>query len=118
TFRNVYLLKPKAPNAPMRVLPFDFDFSGLVSAPYAMPTSQSGLRDVKERILMSDGLPQSAINAAAARFQHMEEQLLALSALPQLGKSTNRDLGRYVESFFSGPVPQVESAKTAAKNLR
>ncbi|HMX41839.1 MAG TPA: hypothetical protein PKD78_15985, partial [Saprospiraceae bacterium] len=52
TFRNVYLLKPKAPNAPMRVLPFDFDFSGLVSAPYAMPTSQSGLRDVKERILM------------------------------------------------------------------
>lgn len=108
TFRNVYLLKPATAGERIRVLPFDFDFSGFVSAPYSSPTAATGLRDVKERLLMAEGLPQSAIDAAMVRMDAAKSDLLALCASPFLSKSVSRELTRYVESFFSAPVPKVD----------
>lgn len=108
TFRNVYLLKPAGAEERVRVLPFDFDFSGFVSAPYSSPNSATGLRDVKERLLMADGLPQSAIDAAMLRMDAAKADLLALCASPFLSKSVSRELSRYVESFFAAPVPKVD----------
>lgn len=117
TFRNVYLLKP-ASGERIQVLPFDFDFSGFVSAPYSSPTAATGLRDVKERLLMAEGLPQSAVDAAMVRMDAAKADLLAWCASPFLSKSTNRELTRYVESFFAAPVPKVDGGKQPKGNLR
>ncbi len=110
TFRNIYLVKP-ASGERIRPIPFDFDFSGFVSAPYASVTASSGLKDVKERLLMADGLPQSAIDAAMLRMDAAKVDLLTWCTSPFLSKSTSRELTRYVESFFDAPVPKVEKPK-------
>ncbi len=110
TFRNIYLVKP-ASGERIRPIPFDFDFSGFVSAPYASVTTASGLKDVKERLLMADGLPQSALDAAMVRMDAAKADLLSWCASPFLSKSTSRELTRYVESFFAEPVPKVAKVK-------
>ncbi len=110
TFRNIYLVKPTSGER-IQPVPFDFDFSGFVSAPYASVSAASGLKDVKERLLMADGLPQSAIDAAMLRMDAAKADLLTWCASPLLSKSTSRELTRYVESFFAAPVPKVEKPK-------
>lgn len=98
TFRNVYQFK--TPDGLVRPIPYDFDFSGLVNAPYATPAVTAGVANVQDRSLMADGIPASALRHAVRQIQAAKDELRALCRVNQLNNSTSVELRRYLDAFF------------------
>ena len=96
------------------VIPYDFDFSGLVNAPYATPSSESGLRNVRERFLVNTGLSPEALRRAALRIKSSKPALMALCKSKYLSADSTTDLQEYLESFFG----QIGSFLEPAPNSR
>jgi hypothetical protein len=97
--RNIYLFK-SSPTAKIHLLPYDFDFAGLVDAPYAVPKAETGLKNVKERILLSNGIPNEAVKQAVEKIKSAQSDLFLFCNSSFLNKNTVKDLNRYMESFF------------------
>lgn len=115
--RNVYLFK-STPTSKIHLIPFDFDFAGLVNAPYAVPKAETGLKTVKERRLLSEGIPTTALRQAAEKVKNAQTDLLALCTADYLGKNTSKDLTRYMESFFQNIDNLPVEAEKGKGNLR
>lgn len=108
--RNVYCLKPND-GSKMRIIPFDFDFSGLVNAPYAVPTQKSGLKNVRERLLMADGIPPAALQESMQVFINAQDALLCLCQSAFLTDKSSGYMKAYIQKFFdsvseSGTIPK------------
>src|SRR4029079_8149799 len=57
-YHNIKLIVPKTDTlARPYPVPYDFDFSGFVNAPYAVPDEKAGIRNVTERFYM--GFPRT-----------------------------------------------------------
>lgn len=98
--RNLRLVKPLAKTAKLVVLPYDFDFSGLVNAPYATPAVESKLRSVRDRHLKAGTLPAAALKQALQTLRSKQAELLALCDTPQLSPAAAADLKNYIAFFF------------------
>lgn len=96
--RNVRLIRPK--DSRILVVPYDFDFSGFVSAPYASPSSESGLMTVRDRFLMANGIPREALRQAVQTLKNAQRDLYSLCDSRYLTRDTSNDMVRYLESFF------------------
>lgn len=97
--RNVRLIR--APETgKILVVPYDFDFSGLVSAPYASPSSESGLRTVQERFLMANGIKPEALKKATALLKGSKEKLLAICRSKYLNRASIDQMTAYLETYF------------------
>jgi hypothetical protein len=81
-------------------IPYDFDFSGFVSAPYSSPSSESGLKTVRDRFLMSSGLKPDALKRAAKTLKAMRPELIEICKLKQLDKDEQNKLIAYLQTFF------------------
>lgn len=97
--RNLYFFRP-APTEKIRLIPYDFDFAGLVDAPYAVPKAETGLKSVKERALLAGGIPASDLKQAIEKIKAAQTDLMALCNADFLGKNSSKDMTRYMESFF------------------
>ena len=62
---NVRLIQK--PNRTLIAVPYDFDLSGLVHAPYATPDRRLGLRSVVDRMYRGPCRSADEFDAAAAR---------------------------------------------------
>ncbi|MEZ4921477.1 MAG: hypothetical protein R2792_20465 [Saprospiraceae bacterium] len=107
----MYLLKGD-PASKALVVPYDFDFSGFVSAPYASPSSESGLRTVRDRFLMANGIDESAMHRAVQVLDAAKKDLMDLCRNKYLSKDNSIQLMEYLDSFYrnidpSGNVPTV-----------
>jgi len=82
-------------------VPFDFDSSGLVNAPYAAAAEQLGLRSVRDRHYRGYCAHNAQAVAVAAEFRAKKPELLAaLASVPQLEEGRQRGAAAYLESFF------------------
>jgi len=97
--RNVELIKKKE-NEKMLVLPYDFDFSGLVSAPYASPSSDSGVKTVRDRYLMSNGIDAEALKSATNLLKTKEKEFYKLCRSKYLSSETSSSMVKFLESFY------------------
>lgn len=106
--RNVYLFKSAA-DEKINLIPYDFDFAGLVNAPYAVPNANTGLKNVRERYLQAEGIPGTALRQAAEKIKDAQADLLGMCTADYLSKNTSKELTRYLESFFQNienlPLP-------------
>ena len=83
-------------------VPYDFDVSGFVNAPYALPPESLNLNSVRDRRYRGYCLHNAQALAAAAEFRARRGQLLAvLAAIPQLEDGRRRKAAAYLEGFFS-----------------
>jgi hypothetical protein len=83
-------------------VPFDFDFSGLVDAPYAGPNPKLPLRNVKERLYRGFCNPGTDWAALFAEFQTRQAQISGLiEAVPDLSEREVKVATRYVDRFFA-----------------
>ncbi len=98
--RNILLLQPEKTGKIMTV-PFDFDFSGLVSAPYASPNSESGLTTVKDRCLMANGLDTAALLRARTTFLITKPRFYEWCQNIAVSKEANREMTAFLDAFFS-----------------
>ena len=84
-----------------KAVPYDFDFSGLVDAEYAVANPDYGQASVKDRVWIweFDQAPQMA--ATVARFKAKESELLQLIAnYPHLSTRGKRQITKYVGDFY------------------
>jgi len=83
------------------VVPYDFDFSGLVDAPYSTPAPDLGLTDVRERRYRGWCANPFTTRTVLDRFRAAETEILGLwQSDPVLEDDTRRRGAGYLEAFF------------------
>ncbi|MFN0013782.1 MAG: hypothetical protein ACKVU2_04470 [Saprospiraceae bacterium] len=97
--RNVRLIRPYN-SEKILLTPYDFDFSGLVAAPYASPASESGLRTVRDRFLMANGLPKAPLRQAAQTLKNAQRDLTDLCYNKLMPRDISNEMVRYLDTFF------------------
>ena len=108
--RNVKLLEDETGRR--TAVPYDFDFSGLVSTTYSTPFAHLGQTKVTDRVLIETcNGDQLDYTAAAAKFQTKEADLLGQVAdFPGLSKRDKRQVSKYLQSFFAELAAGVPTA--------
>jgi hypothetical protein len=99
---NGRLLAPSQSAAILTPVPYDFDYSGLVDAPYATPPEGISVRSVRERHYR--GYCAHSADAAAVASEMVArrgEMLAALAAIPGLDQRSQRRAATYLDGFFS-----------------
>ena len=109
--RNVQLFKMKK-DGKIMVVPYDFDFSGFVAAPYASPNSDSGLKSVRDRYLMSTDLNADALKAAVKLLKTKEKELYQVCRSKFLPKSVANEASKFLEIYFQKMAGKDEAPKT------
>jgi hypothetical protein len=95
---KVVLVDPREP--PLAV-PYDFDWSGLVGAPYARPHSDLPIRDVQQRHFMGHCRSEAEFEAAFDRLRAVQGDLYALfRGFPLLDKKQAEGMIKYLDDFY------------------
>ena len=98
-YHNVRLIQK--PNRTLTAVPYDFDLSGFVHAPYATPDRKLGLRSVVDRLYRGPCRTAEQFEAAAAVFRGKRTEMLALiDSLKDLEPAVRRETKDYLEGFF------------------
>lgn len=83
-------------------VPYDFDFSGLVDAPYAYPPEQLNIDSVKVRKYRGYCAHNAAVIEAAHEFRARQPALLAeLSNIPGLAGRDSAKAASFLQPFFA-----------------
>ena len=95
--------------------PYDFDFSGLVDAPYASPPRGIHVDNVRVRVYRGFCAHNDAVQAAAADLAPRRAALIGvLDAIPQLKPATRQKAAAYLGGFFD----QIATPQEVSKLLR
>ncbi|MDA1075429.1 MAG: hypothetical protein O3A63_11810 [Proteobacteria bacterium] len=95
---NLILLEPGGGYLPV---PYDFDVTGFVNPPGALPAEALGLRRVTQRLYRGFCQDDATLQTVTGVFQAKQAQINALIAqLPGLGKKRRRSAAAYVEDFY------------------
>ncbi|MGB5344850.1 MAG: hypothetical protein WBN23_01670 [Woeseia sp.] len=95
---NIVLYRSDSGHLP---IPYDFDFSGFVNAPYAEPNPQLKLRSVTTRLYRGRCEHNDGLEAALQQFRDKRAELLALiEQQPGLSDRTRKSASGYIGDFF------------------
>ncbi|HMO38196.1 MAG TPA: hypothetical protein PKC76_04520 [Saprospiraceae bacterium] len=98
--RNLKLLQPKDGSKNI-IVPYDFDFSGIVSAPYARPDATLGIRTVRERVLLGFEHSGEEMAPTIEFFKaHKKVFLDYIHKFKPLSVEARREMIEYIESFY------------------
>jgi hypothetical protein len=81
-------------------IPYDFDFSGLVNAPYAKPSSITGLKSVTQRFMMADGVKSEHLRRALLILQKEEKQIRRIIGTKHLKGASQREMLDFLDTFY------------------
>jgi hypothetical protein len=82
-------------------VPYDFDSSGMVHAPYAAPDERLALRSVTDRLYRGPCRSIDEMNAAAEPFrEHHADMMAAIDSISELDRVHKSEMKDYLESFF------------------
>jgi hypothetical protein len=98
--RNVRLIRTQA-GGKILPLPYDFDFSGLVSAPYASPSSDTGLKTVRDRFLMSNGIKPDALRRAVMNLRKNRQAIYDICRNRFVSRETSDDMMLFLDTFYN-----------------
>jgi len=90
------------PDKSLHPVPYDFDFSGLVNAPYALPARGLLLKNVQERFYRGPCRRQEQVDPYVANFVAKRDQIRALpETIPGIDRRTRDETRDYIDSFYS-----------------
>ena len=90
-----------APGATIPI-PYDFDYSGLVAAPYALPPDQLRITSVRQRLYRGYCAHNPDALAAARQMRAEQPQILGvLTQVPGLDSRTQARAAAYLNGFFA-----------------
>jgi hypothetical protein len=82
-------------------IPYDFDFAGVISAPYATPPPQLAIRTVRERLYRGFCQPDTVLLSVLARFRAAKDSIYALyRSVPDLSARNVRQALDYFDAFY------------------
>jgi hypothetical protein len=83
-------------------VPYDFDYSGLVDAPYAHPDPKLGIATVQDRIYRGPCGSEAEFDRALEKFRAKKADVMALyDSLPDLSTGYRKQARSYLESFYA-----------------
>jgi hypothetical protein len=85
------------------LVPYDFDYSGLVNADYAVPFEGLGLESVTERRYVGICRSEETFIQALKEFKDKKEEFYkVINNFPLLKEKTKKEMTGYLDSFFRG----------------
>lgn len=85
----------------LHAVPYDFDFSGLVNAPYALPARGFLLKNVTERLYRGPCRSQELVDPYVANFVAKKEIVRALpDEIPGFSRLSRDDTRNYIDGFY------------------
>jgi hypothetical protein len=82
-------------------IPYDFDFAGVIAAPYASPPPQLSIRSVRERLYRGFCQPDTLLASVLARFRAAKDSIYALyRSVPDLSPGGARQALDYFDAFY------------------
>jgi hypothetical protein len=98
---NAELIGPLAPGSTI-VIPYDFDFSGYVNAPYATPPEPLHISSVRQRVYRGYCAHNGDALAVARQMREAKPQLIAaITSTPGLDQRTQARAISFLEPFFA-----------------
>ena len=89
------------PSRTLFPVPYDFDLSGLVHAPYALPDRRFGIRSVTDRLYRGPCRNVDEIETAAAQFRSKKNEMFALvEGMKEMDTGMRSEMKSYLEEFF------------------
>ena len=112
---NIYLIKSNEPEAyKPYVIPYDFDYAGIVNTNYAVPDEQLGIETVRERVYRGMCIDKTALTKSRDRFIQRKEAIYKMYEDDTLlSKNNKRDTFIYLDSFYS----LLENDRTFTRNI-
>ncbi len=97
---NLKVLRVAGNDRPVLV-PYDFDYSGLVATDYATPNGNYPIEDIRDRYFLGPCKSDEAYLRHLALFKDKKADLLnTVSAFSYLNERETADMRSYLESFF------------------
>ncbi|MBO0947185.1 hypothetical protein [Fibrella forsythiae] len=98
---NVRLVTDSTKARPLPI-PYDFDHSGIVAAPYAKPAEQLNISSVQERLYRGPIYPQSVLRQVIARFNTLKPQIYAIyTNEKRVERGYVKQTLAYLDDFFA-----------------
>ncbi len=95
-------------------IPYDFDVTGIVSAPHSIPNPRFQLRDVRQRLYRGRCANNQRLDASIARFMEYKQAIYGLlDELPGFSKTSMRKTTGYIDDFYR----IIESPKQVDRRL-
>jgi hypothetical protein len=83
------------------VVPYDFDYAGLINADYAVPYEGLGLKSVLERRYLGICRSEETFIDAIKEFSDKKEEFIkVINDFPYLNEKSKKEMILYLESFF------------------
>ena len=83
------------------IVPYDFDFSGLVNASYAIPNSDFQLKSVRDRVYLGLETSPEKLEETVKHYKDMKDELLTyIKKFKLLSSESRKDIKDYLESFY------------------
>jgi hypothetical protein len=110
--RNVKMILP-AGSAKAIPVPYDFDFSGLVNASYAIPQADKGLLTIRDRTYLGEFQDPALLRQTLRHFIQNKAALLKIvKSFKLLSVETRQDVTAYLESFYNAVEPAYADQST------
>lgn len=82
-------------------IPYDFDYAGLVNAPYAVPAEELGTKSVTERVYRGFARNEAEIQTNVDVFRGKKEQIMFyVQNFALLSPNEKKQMTRYLEDFY------------------
>ena len=82
-------------------IPYDFDFAGVISAPYAVPAPQLAIKTVRERQYRGFCQPDAVVLSVLARFRAAKDSIYAVyRSVPDLSARNVKQALDYFDAFY------------------
>lgn len=99
--RNVDLVKIKGQEE-YYPIPYDFDFSGLVEAPYAIPSPDFSIRNNRQRLFLGMEDEKVALEQAIKVFEEKKEELYQeVKDFKEMSGYSRKRVIRYLDKFYN-----------------
>lgn len=109
----------KTATAGLVYVPFDFDYSGFVDAPYAIPPDAIKIPNVRKRYYRGACGLNAEVAAQAAQFRARKEALYAAAtSTPGMADKTKSKAQRYLDGFFAEIADEEAVEKILLKKCR
>lgn len=100
TAHNLELIIQEPGKGPV-VVPYDFDWSGIVGAPYAQPDPILGITNVRDRVFRGFCRPDSTWEPVWDNFEQNKDDIIQLYLdFPYLTKKEKNTSIKYIEEFY------------------
>ncbi|MDP9229616.1 MAG: hypothetical protein M3O67_02955 [Bacteroidota bacterium] len=117
---NIKMMRPKKDTlAPPYIIPFDFDYGGLVNAEYAVAPANLPIESVRDRLYRGYPRTMEELQATLQIYNQQKEKIYALiNNCEQLQSRHRKDMIGYLDDFYKTINNKKEVQKVFIDNAR